>query len=72
MMDKTIIRLTWSGNQLKYYTTHNCLEQHQDYYHAIIINIIWSVSDIIHTLLGVAVFYKVNIQPNVASDSTDG
>ena len=25
-----VIRLTWSGNQVEYYTTHNHLECHQD------------------------------------------
>ena len=49
------IRLTWSGNQVEDYTTQNCLEFHQDAYHAIIINIRRSVSGIIHTLIGVDV-----------------
>ena len=53
------IRLTWSGNQVEYHTTHNFLECHQDAVHARTLNIIQSVSDIIHTLLGVAVCCKV-------------
>ena len=67
-----VIRLTWSGNQVEYHTTQNFLECHQDADHARIINRRRSVSGIIHTLLGVAVFWKVQIQPAIASDSTDG
>ena len=54
-----VIRLTWSGNQVEYHTTQNFFECHQDTYHYIIINRRCSVSGIIHTLLGVAVFCKV-------------
>ena len=50
-----VIRLTWSGNQAEDYTTHICLEYHQDADHAIIVNIRQSVSGILHTLLGVDV-----------------
>ena len=32
------IRLTWSSNEVEDYTTHNCLECHQDADHARIIN----------------------------------
>ena len=64
-------RLTWSGNQVEDHTTQNCLECHQDADHAIILNRRRSVSCIIHTLLGVAVCWKVHIQPAIASDSTD-
>ena len=67
-----IIILTWSGNQVKYYTTQNCLELHQDADHAIILNKRWSVSGILHTLLGVSVCWKVNIHPDIVSDPTDG
>ena len=67
-----IIRLTLSGNQSEDHTTHNCLDFHQDADHARILNIRRSVLVIIHTLLGVAVFWKVQIQPAIASDSTDG
>ena len=67
-----VIRLTWSGNQVEDHTTQNCLEFHQHEDHAIIINRKRSVSGIIHTLLGVAVCWKVQIQPAIASDSTDG
>ena len=50
-----IIRLTWSVNQLEYYTTHSCLECHQDSDHARTINRRRSVSGIIHAILDVAV-----------------
>ena len=39
--------------------------------HAIFINRRRSVSGIIHTLIGVVVCWKVEIQPDIASDSTD-
>ena len=48
------IILTWGGNQIEYYTTHNCLECHQDADHDLIINRRRSVSVIIHTILGVS------------------
>ena len=67
-----VIRLTWSGNQFEDYTTHNCLEFHNYAYHAIIINRRRLVSGIIHNILGVAVCWKVHIQPDIASESTDG
>ena len=67
-----VISLTWSRNQVEDHTTHNCFEFHQDADHAIIINRRRSVSGIINTLLGVAVCWKVHIQPAIASDSTDG
>ena len=67
-----VIILTWSGNQVKYCQTQNCLEYHEDADHPRIINIIRSVSGIIPTLLGVAIFWKVHIQPDIASDSTAG
>ena len=38
-----VIGFTWSGNQVEYYTTQNCLECHQDSDHARIINRIRSV-----------------------------
>ena len=63
--------LTWSGDQVEDHMTQNCLECHQDADHDIIINIRWSVSGIIHTLIGVLVFCKVHIQPAIASDSTN-
>ena len=66
------IRLTWSGNQVEDYTTHNFLECHQYSNHAIIINRRSLVSGIINTSIGVAVFRKVKIQPTVEYDSTDG
>ena len=62
MMDQT-----WSGNQVEYHTTQNCLEFHQDADHARILNRRRSVSGIIHTLLGAAVCWKVQIQPAIAS-----
>ena len=66
------IRLTWSVNQVEYHKTQNCLECHQYAYHARIFNIRRSVLGSIHTLLGVAFYWKVQIQPAIASDSTDG
>ena len=66
-----VIKLTWSGNQVEDYTTHNCLECHQYADHYIILNIIRSVSGIIHTILGVSVFWKVHIKPDMASDPND-
>ena len=50
-----VIRLTWSGNQVEYYTTQNFLERHQDLDHAISLNIRQSVSGILHTLIGVSI-----------------
>ena len=66
-----VIRLTCSGNQVEEHTTQNCLECHQDADHARILNRRRTVSDIIHTLLGVTVYWKVHIQASIASDSTD-
>ena len=57
---------------MEYYTSHNFLEYHQYADHARILNIRRSVLVIIHTLLGVKMCRKVQIQPAVASDSTDG
>ena len=67
-----VIRLTWSGNQVEDYTTHKCLECHQYADGARIFNRKRSVSGIIHTLLSVAVCWKVRIQPDISSDCTDG
>ena len=67
-----VTRLTWSGNQVEYHRTQIFLEFHQDVDHSISLNIRRSVSGIIHTLLGVAVCWKVQIQPAIASESTDG
>ena len=67
-----LIRITWSGNQVEDHTTQIFFEYHQDADHARIINIRCSVSVIIHTLLGVAVCFRLSIQPDIASDSTDG
>ena len=66
------IRITWSGNQVEDHTTQNCLECHQNSDHDRIINKRGSVSGIIHTLLGVAVFWKVHIQPDIVFDPTYG
>ena len=49
------IRLTWSGNQVEYYKTQNCLEFHQDADHVRILNRIRSFSGILHTLIKVAI-----------------
>ena len=65
--ESNVIRLTCSGNQFEDNTTQNYLEFHQDADHAIILNIRWSVLVITHTLLGIAVFWKVHIQPSIAS-----
>ena len=54
------------------HTTNNFLECHQYGDHSRILNTRRSVLGIIHTLLGVAVCWKVQIQPAIASDSTDG
>ena len=67
-----VIRLTWSGHQVEDHTTQNCLELHQYAYHDRIITRRQSVSDIIHTILGASVFYKVHMRPDIASESTDG
>ena len=61
-----------SGNQVENYTTHNFLVCYQDDGHDIILNRKLSVSVIIHTILGVVVFWKVHIQPFIAYESTDG
>ena len=66
-----VIRLTWSGNQVEDYTIQNFLECYQYAYHAIIINIRRSVSGILHTLLSISVYWKVQIQPDIASGSND-
>ena len=66
------IRITWIGNQVEYHTTQNCLECHQNSNHARILNRRRSVSVIIHTLLGVAVFWKVHIQTDIIFEPTDG
>ena len=49
------IRLTWSGNQVEYHTSQNCLECHQYVDHAIILKRRRSFLGIIHILLGVSV-----------------
>ena len=66
-----LIRLTWSGNQVEYQKTQNCLEFYQYVDHAIIINRRRPVSGIINNLLGVYLFWKVHIQQYIESDSTD-
>ena len=70
--DSNFTRLTWRGNKVEDYTTHNCLEWNKFADHARIINIRWSVSGIMNNFLGVAVCWKVQIQPDVASETTDG
>ena len=66
------IRLTWSGNQVEDHKTQIFLECNQNSDHARFINRRRSVSGILYTMLGVSVFWKVHIQPDIASDSTDG
>ena len=48
-----VIKLTWSGNQVEYYITPNCLECHQDVNYTRINTRRWYVSGIIHTIIGV-------------------
>ena len=67
-----VVRLTWSRNQVEEYMTQNFLEFHQYVDHARIINRRRSVSVIIHTPLCVAVFFKVQIQLDIASGFTGG
>ena len=66
------IRLTWILNQVKDHTTQSSLECHKDADRAIILNRRSSVSGIPHTMLGVSVCFKVQIQPYIASDPTGG
>ena len=65
------IGLTCSGNQFEDHTTHTCLKCHQDADNAIIINRRRSISCIIHTMIGVAVLWKVQIQPAIAYEPND-
>ena len=65
------IRLTWSMNKVEDHTTQNFLEFHQYADHARIINRIRSVSGIVHNLFGRAICWKLQIQPDIASESTD-
>ena len=67
-----VIRITWSGNQVEGHTTHNFLECNQDADHDRILNRRRPVLVIIRTLIGVDVCWKLQIQPAIASDSTDG
>ena len=46
-----LIIIECSGTKFEDHTTQNCLERHQDMYHAKTLNIRWSVSGNIHTLL---------------------
>ena len=59
-------------NQVEYHKIQSSLECHQNADHARIINRRRSVSGLIHTMLGVAVCWKLHIQPAIASDSTEG
>ena len=67
-----VIRLTRGGNKVEDHTSYNFLECHQDEDHTRILNRRLSVMGMIHTLLGVSVSLKLQIQPAIASDSTDG
>ena len=53
--DSNVIRLTWSENKFKDYTTQNCLKCYQYDDYSRMINIRRPVSGILHNLLGVAV-----------------
>ena len=64
--------ITWIVYQVEAYNTQNYLQCHQDVYHARNLNRKLSISVIIHTLLGVAVLWKVQIQSYVAYAYTDG
>ena len=57
---------------MEYYTTQNSLEYHQDTNCARVINRRRSVSVIFYTFIDVDVCWKVQIQPYVASESTNG
>ena len=56
-----IIKLKWIGDQVEDCTTQNCLEFRQFTYHARILNRRRTLSGIIHTLLGISVFWIVQI-----------
>ena len=66
-----IIILTWRGNKVEEYTTKNSLECHKCVDWSILINRRRSVSGIIHTLIDDAVCLKVQVQQDIASESTD-
>ena len=66
-----VTRITWSENKVEYHTTHNFLECRQYSDHDRILNRRRSFSGIINTLLGFSVCWKVKIQPDIASESTD-
>ena len=66
-----VIRLTRGGNKVEDHTSYSFLECHQDEYHTRILNRRWSVMGMIHTLFGVSVCLKLQIQPGIAYDSTD-
>ena len=64
--------LTWSENQVKDNITQNCLERHQNAENIVPFNRRRSFLEIIHTLLGVSLFWRVQIQLAVASEYTEG
>ena len=66
------IRLTWNGNQSEDYTTLLFKNAIKIQIMLEFLNRRRSVSGIIRALLGVSVFWKVQNQPYVAYDSTDG
>ena len=53
------IILLWSGNQVEYYTTQNCLEYHQDADQDRFLIRRRAFSGILHTMVGVAAYLKV-------------
>ena len=57
-----LIRLTWSGTEVEYYKTHNCLEFHQGVDHARILNRRRSVSEIIILFLVLQSFGKYRLK----------
>ena len=60
------------GVVIKLNTTQNCIERLKEADNYRIIDRIRSVSCILHTLLGVDILWKLQIQPDIASDSTYG
>ena len=54
------------------YITRDCLVCHQYVYHNRTVNRMRSLSGIVHTPLGIAVFQKFQINHAVVSDYTDG
>lgn len=67
-----ITRLIWGGNKAEEYTTQTFLEFHLYADHTLILNIKRPLLEIIHTIIGIKVCCKLQIQPAASSDSTAG